>query len=215
MAAGRRRNAGGGQKKPERAAIMYKFMLGLARIMAILGGIMLVALIVLTCASIAGRLINGGLHSDLVQGLAPGLAGWLLDLGVGPVNGDFELVEAGVAFSIFAFLPLCQITSGHASVDIFTGALPRRLNRALGMAIELVFAAVLVLIAVQLFAGTMSKKGYGETSLLLEFPVWWGYAASLVPAVAAALVGVYMAAIRVAEFATGRVLIEEGEGAGH
>ena len=164
MAAKRRRDAGGGQKKPERAAIMYKFMLGLARIMAILGGIMLVALIALTCASIAGRLINGGLHSDLVQGLVPGLAGWLLDLGVGPVNGDFELVEAGVAFSIFAFLPLCQITSGHASVDIFTGALPRRLNRALGMVIELVFAAVLVLIT-----AILAVDGYSVNDKIVVF----------------------------------------------
>jgi TRAP-type C4-dicarboxylate transport system permease small subunit len=190
-------------------------MLGLSRIMAILGGIVLVALIVLTCASITGRLLNGGLHSEMVQGLAPGFAAWVLDLGIGPVNGDFELVEAGVAFSIFAFLPLCQIGAGHASVDIVTGSFPRGVNRFLGMVIELIFAAVLVLIAVQLFSGMLAKKGYGETSFLLQFPVWWGYAASLVPAATAAVVGVYMAAVRVVEVATGRVLIADGEGAGH
>lgn len=194
---------------------MYKVMLGLSRIMAILGGIVLVALIVLTCVSITGRIMNGGLHSDLVQGLAPGLAGWALGLGIGPVNGDFELVEAGVAFSIFAFLPLCQITSGHASVDIVTASFPRPLDRALGVVIEAVFAAVLVLIAVQLFHGMMSKKGYGETSLLLQFPVWWGYAASLVPAVVTAVVGVWMAMMRGIELATGRCVIDAGDGAGH
>lgn len=194
---------------------MYKFMLGLSRAMAILGGIVLTVLIMLTCMSIVGRLLNGGLHSDLVQGVAPGVAAWALGLGIGPVNGDFELVEAGVAFAIFAFLPLCQITAGHAAVDIVANGFPRLVNRWLGAAIEIAFAAVLVLIAVQLLNGMLAKKSYGETSFLLEFPVWWGYAASLSAAAVAALVGVYMALVRLIEAATGRVLVADGAGAEH
>jgi TRAP-type C4-dicarboxylate transport system permease small subunit len=186
------------------------FMMALSRFMAILGGVVLTLLIVLTCLSILGRSLNGIFHGDFMERIAPGFARWMLDMGIGPINGDFELVEAGVAFAIFAFLPLCQITSGHASVDILTNMMPARVNRFLRMVIEVVFAAVLVLIAWRLYAGTMSKMDYGETSFLLQFPVWWAYGASLFGAVMAAIVGIYMGAVRTLEFFTGRVIILDG-----
>lgn len=189
---------------------MHKIMTALARTMAILGGIVLTALIVLTCVSIIGRLLNGFFHGEFMERVAPGFARWALDMGIGPVNGDFELVEAGVAFAIFAFIPLCQITAGHASVDIFTDRMPASVNRFLRMVTDSVFAAVLVLIAWKLFDGMMSKMGYGETTFLLQFPVWWAYAASLVGAVLAAIVGIYIAVIRVYEFFTGKILIWDG-----
>lgn len=189
---------------------MHNLMMKVARFMAVVGGLVLSALIALTCLSIAGRLLNGFFHSGLMQSIAPGLSRTFLDWGVGPINGDFELVEAGVAFAIFAFLPLCQITSGHASVDVLANALPRAVNRFLRLVIEVIFAAVLVLIAVKLFDGMLSKKNYGETSFLLQFPVWWAYAASFVGAAVAALVGIYMAGVRIAEFLTGRIQVWDG-----
>ncbi|MCB1312573.1 MAG: TRAP transporter small permease [Sedimentitalea sp.] len=194
---------------------MYGFMLRMSRFMAVLGGLVLTALILLTCASILGRLLNTLFHGAFMQGLAPGFSTWILATGVGPVNGDYELVEAGVAFAIFAFLPLCQITAGHASVDIFTNFLPERANAFLRMLVEIAFAAVLVLIAWRLYDGMIAKMRYGETSFLLQFPVWWAYAASLFGSVVAALVGVYMAAVRTVEFFTGRILVRDGAGADH
>ncbi len=185
-------------------------MLALARFMAIAGGAVLSLLILLTCISISGRLLNGLFHSDWMESIAPGFSAWVLELGVGPVNGDFELVEAGVAFAIFAFLPLCQITSGHAAVDIVANYFPSWLSRFMRAVTEIVFAVVLVLIAERLFEGMMSKKGYGETTFLLQFPIWWAYAASLAGAVVAAVVAVYMAAVRSYESLTGRVLIHDG-----
>ena len=189
---------------------MHKFMLKLARVMAAAGGFVLTLLIVLTCLSISGRLLNGLFHGDMMQSFAPGFAEWMIAIGIGPINGDFELVEAGVAFAIFAFLPLCQITSGHASVDILVNSFPKQVNSFLRMVTEIVFAAVLVLIAWRLEAGMVSKLNNGETSFLLQFPVWWAYAASLVAAVVAAIVGVYMGAVRTIEFLTGRILIWDG-----
>ena len=186
------------------------FMMGLARAMAIAGGIVLSLLIVLTCVSILGRILNGFFHSDFMESIAPGFAKWALDMGVGPITGDFELVESGVAFAIFAFIPLCQITAGHASVDIIANMLPGRVNRFMRMVIEITFAAVLVLIAWRLYEGMMSKKGYGETTFLLQFPIWWAYAASFVGAAVAALIGVYMAVIRMYEAFTGRIIIWDG-----
>lgn len=189
---------------------MHRLMMRLARIMAVLGGIVLTLLILLTCLSIAGRLLNGFFHGGFMQSLAPGFAAWMIDLGVGPVNGDFELVESGVAFAIFAFIPLCQITAGHASVDILTNSFSAGVNRFLRMVTDVVFAAVLVLIAWKLFDGMVSKMSYGETTFLLQFPIWWAYAASLFGAVISAIVGIYMALVRIYEFATGRILIWDG-----
>ena len=182
-------------------------MEALARVTAILGGLVLSALIVMTCLSIVGRFLNGALH---VAGL-----GWLADAtGIGPVEGDFELVEASMAFVIFAFLPIAQLRDGHASVDVFTGLLPPAPNRALSALWAALFAAVLILIAWQLWAGTQDKMRYGETTFLIQFPVWWGYAAALAGAVAAALVACYVALVRVAEAVTGEPILPPGE-AGH
>jgi len=193
---------------------MKSFMMGLSRFMAVLGGIVLSFLIVLTCVSIAGRLLNGFFHGAFMQSLAPGFAHWAIEIGIGPITGDFELVEAGVAFAIFAFIPLCQITGGHASVDIFTDMMPPVVTRVLRVIIDIVFAAVLILIAWRLYEGMLSKQSYGETSFLLQFPVWWAYAASLFGAVVSSIVAVYVAAMRIIEFFTGTVILPDGAEAG-
>ncbi len=187
----------------------------LARAMAILGGLVLLALVLMTCASIVGREINALMAGDWMQGTAPGLADWILASGVGQVKGDAELVEAGMAFTIFCFLPLCQITASHAAVDIFTQQLSNAANRVLRMLAEIAFAVVLVLIAWKLGDGTKAKYANGETSWLLQFPLWWAYAASLVASIAAAIVAIYMAFMRVAEVVTGRVLVAQGGEADH
>ena len=194
---------------------MHRFVEGLARLFAALGGLVLSALIVMTCLSVVGRTINSALHGDPAQSLFPGLADALLATGIGPIDGDFELVEAGMAFAIFAFLPLCQLSGAHASVDVFTSLLTPRTQRRLGAAIEIVFAAVLVLIAFELFLGMESKRRSGQTSFLLQFPVWWGYAAALSGAVVAALVSVYVALARAAEAVTGRAVLPVDPEAAH
>lgn len=194
---------------------MLPLMMKLSRAMAYLGGAMLTALILLTCLSVAGRILNGLLHGDVMQGALPGLSNWLLATGVAPINGDFELIEAGVAFSVFAFLPLCHLTSGHAVVDIFSSKLPLSLQRTLALVTEFVFAAVMVLIAVQLCAGTLSKFKTGQTTLLLQFPIWWAYALSLVAATIAAIVSIYVALTRLRETLSGNSILPTDAGAQH
>ena len=98
----------------------------LARLMAILGGIVLTLLVVLTCVSVLGRGLNTLGHCGLLEGARRRSRAWLIGTGVGPVAGDFELVEAGIAFAIFAFLPGRQLHGGHATVDVFTDRLPAR-----------------------------------------------------------------------------------------
>lgn len=194
---------------------MQRFMNALARGMAMLGGAVLTFLILLTCLSVLGRAINTLLHSSFAESILGGLTKTLLDTGVGPITGDFELVEAGIAFSIFAFIPFCQITAGHASVDIFTSALPVRVNRFISMVAEILFALVLILIAWRLYDGMLSKMRYNETTFLLQFPIWWAYAISFVASIVSAMVSVYMAVVRIAEFFRNTTIIHAGTGADH
>lgn len=189
----------------------HRITTALARWMALAGGAMLLGLVLLTCASILGRELNEALQG--LRGAAP--ADWLLDgVGIGSIAGDFELLEAGMAFTIFAFLPWTQITVGHAAVDVFADALPAAVNRWIAAATEVAFAAVLVLIAVQLWAGMETKAASGQTTIRLQFPVWWAYALAVAPALLAAAVGLWCAVLRVSEAVTGHVRLH-GEGAEH
>lgn len=186
---------------------MFKLVDRCARLMAIVGGVVLTALIVLTCVSVLGRSLNTLGHSDLLKSVADGAAATLIAVGFGPVNGDFELVEAGVAFAIFSFLPICQLRSAHAVVDVFSSVLPTKAQEALTAFWEVVLMGVIVLITWRLFAGMMNKLDYGDTTFLLQFPIWWAYAASLVAAIVASLVALYCAAARILGLMTGRKFI--------
>lgn len=173
---------------------MHSFFTRLSRYMAYAGGAVLIALIVMTCASILGRELNSVFHLDWMQRNLPGLSDWAINTAkLREINGAYELTESGMAFVIFAFLPLTQITAGHAVVDILTSNLKPAVQRWLMMIAEVLFAAALVLIAVQLFQGLVSKKSTGQTTLFLQMPVWWSYATCLFAAVIAAIVGLYMA----------------------
>lgn len=154
----------------------------LARITAMAGGLVLTALVVMTCLSITGRALSFA--------------------GLGPVPGDFELVEAGIAFAVFAFLPWCILNAGHATVDIFTNGLPVQANRVLLAFWEMVMAATVAFIAWRLYEGFLGKLRNGETTFLLQFPVWWAYAACLVPACVTVLVALWSAWDRLRAVAT-------------
>jgi len=194
---------------------MLKIVESIARFMAVIGGLVLSALVILTCVSVLGRMVNSMAHSDALMGLSQGLADALIASGVGPITGDFEILEAGVAFAIFAFLPICQLYSSHATVDIFTNALPIKANKMLSTFWEVVLTAIILLITWRLFAGLESKYDYGETTFLLQFPVWWAYAISFAAACVASVVGVYCAIARVAELITGRRYMPYSEEAVH
>lgn len=191
---------------------MERLVERIARFMAIMGGVVLTALVLLTCVSVMGRGLNTLGHSDMLTAISQWAADALIATGVGPVNGDFELVEAGVAFSIFAFLPICQLYSSHATVDVFTNSLPANVNKVIITFWELVLSAIMLLITWRLFVGMQSKMEYGETTFLLQFPVWWAYGLSFIAAVVAALVAVYCAVARIIELFTGRrILPHAGE----
>jgi len=72
--------------------------------------------------------------------------------------------------------------------------------------IDVIFALVLIVITVQLTRGMVSKMTRVETTLLLQFPVWWGYALSVIAAI---IVAIYVAAIRILEAKTGAALLPD------
>lgn len=178
---------------------MHRLIQSLARLTALVGGIVLIGLIVLTTLSIIGRSVNKFLHTDFFDNTLIGLSQWVIDLGVGEINGSYELLEAGVAFAIFAFLPICQLFGAHATVDVFTSFLPQRGNRWIAAFWEIVLAAVLFLIVAQLYGGMERYIRNGQTTLFLEFPVWWAYAASFAAGIITCITALYCALMRIGE----------------
>lgn len=144
-----------------------KALRSLCRVVALLGGVLLLSIIAVVVVSVSGR--------SLV---------WA---GLGPIPGDFELVEAGGALAIFCFLPWCQLQNGHVTVDIIKGMFGRRFDAGLDTVYNLIMTGLSALIAWRLWAGMLDKMTYGETTFILQFPVWWGYAACLPVAVLAVI----------------------------
>lgn len=149
------------------------FFEALARLTAYLGGVVLLGIVVMTCISVAGRSLTG--------------TGW----GLGPIPGDFELVEIGIGFAIFAFLPWCQIKRGHATVDLLQPRLGRKLNAVIDLVSDILMFVAAALIGWRLWQGMLDKKSYGETTFILQFPVWVAYAAALAGAAVFVAVSVY------------------------
>jgi TRAP-type C4-dicarboxylate transport system permease small subunit len=134
-----------------------------SRGMAWAGGLVLVLITAVSVLSIAGRALSG--------------------LGLGPVPGDFELVEAGTALAVFAFLPWCHLRGGHAMVDMFWQGYPAPMRRAIELLTELLTLGVWTLLVWRMGAAMLEYRENAETTFILHMPVWWGYAAAMVPAV--------------------------------
>lgn len=191
----------------------------LARVLALLGGLVLVALTVMTCISIFGRAVVTLANLRDVEFFAMewlvAAAQWLVTLGVRPVPGDFELVEAGTGFAVFAFLPWCQLNRGHATVDLFTARLPAGPNRIIDFVAETMMTIVLVVITWRLYAGMMDKIAYGEVTFILQFPQWWGFAPCVVAGVIACVVSAWLTVVRFRELIEGRTILGPGQGVQH
>lgn len=179
----------------------------LARAMALLGGLVLTALVLLICVSVLGRGGNTFAHWEVIESSAPGISAAILGAGIGPVTGDFEILEAAIAFSIFAFLPICQLRSAHATVDVFTSALPPRATIALKAFWEVILTLAILLITWRLGVGMFDKIDNQEITFMIGFPIWWAYAASLLAAIAASIVALYCAYARVREALTGAAIL--------
>lgn len=142
---------------------MTAFVYRLAYWSAIVGGIALVAITLMSVASVSGRA--------------------LISIGLGPVPGDFELVEVGTAIAVFFFLPWTYLKGGHATVDLLYMHLPPWGKKAIVIVSDLLMLAVWLIMTWKLYEGMLEKKEYLETTFILAMPIWWAYAACLVGAV--------------------------------
>lgn len=191
---------------------MHRIMSGLARVLAILGGTVLVSLIALTCLSVIGRILNSIGHSQFFKTTSP-VIGDIFKV-FGPINGDYELVEAGIALAIFLFLPWCQLNRKHATVELITSIVPASVNHLLNILWEVILTLTTLLITWRIFVGMNDKMRYGETTFLLQMPVWWAFAACTLAAFFASLVAIYCIYLRVTETASGEIMRENAGGKG-
>ncbi len=141
---------------------MNKLIYGLSRALTWFGGALLTLIAVMSLTSIIGRALS--------------------PLGLGPVPGDFELVEAGTALAVFCFLPWAHLRHGHATVDLLWGRYPRWLQRLLATSADALMLLVWALLVWRMAIVTGDYRDNAEVTFILQFPVWWGYALSLVPA---------------------------------
>lgn len=169
------------------AGFISSFIDKSARFMALLGGIVLCVLVMITCLSIMGRALNSFAYSDFASDQLAPLSAVILKLNIGAIPGDFELIEAGMAFVIFAFLPLCQHHYAHAKIDLVTHFLNPRLRIALDLCWQLLYGFVMVLIVWKLYDGMIGKKLSGQTSFILEYKLWIAYGLSFGAAMIAML----------------------------
>lgn len=155
----------------------------LARWSAIAGGLMLVAMTIMICASIIGRA--------------------LLWAGLKPILGDYELVSIGMGFAVFAFMPWAHLKRGHALVSLVTDTFGVKANAIILVVTDTMILIVAIFLAWRLYAGMLDKFAYRETTLLLRFPLGWAYAFGLVGAVVLVVVAIFVLGRSIANAAKG------------
>lgn len=173
---------------PNAEARLGRVLERIARWMAYFGGTILAAVAGVTVFSIFGRFMDP-FQGDMLKGL--------IDLG--PIKGDFEMVEMGCAVAVFSFLPYTQLKRGHVTVDLFIDRLPDRAKAFLGFVGDALLALAAYVILWRLWLGFGEKFPYGsdafrgalgmgykpffaETSYELELPLWIPFGLSLIGA---------------------------------
>lgn len=123
---------------------------------ALLGGVLLLAVIAMNVVSIVGGAFRA------------------------PFPGDFELTELGVAIAAFSFLPYVQITGGNVTADIFTSRAGPRMVAAL-TALASVLALVFgLLLCWRMYAGMVDQRTYDYTTAILQVPIWCAFVPMLI-----------------------------------
>jgi TRAP-type C4-dicarboxylate transport system permease small subunit len=125
----------------------------LAALSALLGGALLTAIMLMSVVSIAMRAMK-----------------------FDPIQGDFELVQVGLAACIALLLPWCQLQGGNIVADFFTSGARKSIRRRLDALGAVLFVIVMALVAWRTAVGAVILKANGETTMILGFPIWIGYA---------------------------------------
>ena len=151
-----------------------KLIHAVARYTAIAGGAVLIVVTVVTVISIIGRA--------------------LIRFGLSPIPGDFEIVQAGMLFAIFSFLPWCHLVRGHAIVAILTDRFPVRFNALAEFIWDVAMLLVSAFIAWRLWFGMLDKLSFRESTFILRVPIWMSYATGMIGATVFVAVALYCVA---------------------
>jgi len=160
-----------------------RLLLLVSKYVAIAGGLVFVAMVVMEIVSIVGRKVFS----------------WT-------VPGDVELLQMGAAFASAAFFAYCHMVRGDVKVDFFTHNLETSKVAALDALGSLFVGLFGALISWRTAAGALGIKEVGETSAILGFPVWIAQALMVPSFALLAIAGFYLFAkyVRIASGRAGR-----------
>lgn len=145
------------------------FLLRLARGLAVAGGLLFVGLVVMSVVSIVGRKTLGFI-----------------------VPGDVEVLQMLAASASASFFPYCHLRHGDIKVDFFTHKLSQKTLWRMDAFGSLLVGLFGALVAWRSWAGAMTVKEAGETSMILAWPVWIPQALMVPGFALLAVAGIYM-----------------------
>ena len=148
----------------------------LAKLCAILAGVLMTVITLMTCASLIGR----------------NTVGWT-------IVGDFELSGAAAGAAIALFMPWCQVRRGNIIVDFFTAKASDSTNQLLDRFGSLLFGAALSLMAWRTAIGGLNAWTSQSTTMMMGFPEWVVYVFMVPPLVLCAVIGLTQAVLGDAE----------------
>ena len=159
-----------------------KLLDNLARICAVLAGLLLTFITLMTCVSLIGRNTTGA-----------------------TIVGDFELTGVATGAAIALFMPFCQIRRGNIIVDFFTARLGEKTNDGLDRFGALLLALVFALLAWRTALGGLNSYNTHSETQILGFPEWVTYAGMVPAFVLTSVIGLWQAMIGFAEGAEAHV----------
>ena len=142
----------------------------LAKLCAILAGVLLTVVTLMTCGSLIGRNLVGA-----------------------TIVGDFELSGAAAGAAVALFMPWCQFQRGNIIVDFFTARASPGTIEGLDRFGALVLGLALALLAWRTSIGGLNAWKSGAGTMLIGFPEWAVYAAMLPPLVLTAVIALTQA----------------------
>ena len=151
----------------------------LAKLCAILAGLLLIFITLMTCISVIGR--------DLIGKT---------------IVGDFELSGAAAGAAIALFMPWCQVKRGNILVDFFTTKASPALQNAMERLGTALLGAVMVLMAWRTSLGGLNSFVTRSETQILGFPEWIIYAFMVPPLALTALIALYQAVFGFTESST-------------
>jgi TRAP-type C4-dicarboxylate transport system permease small subunit len=143
----------------------------LAKFCAILAGVLLTGITLMTCGSLIGRNTTGV-----------------------SIVGAFELTGVAAGAAIALFMPLCQVRRGNIIVDFFTAGLRPAVNERFDRFGALLLGGIFALLAWRSTLGGLSSYNSHSETQIMGFPEWIVYSAMVPAFVLAALVALHQAA---------------------